>query len=168
MLAAMLSGTPTKETEMLKARASGKSITESSDLPSASELNFKQVAGANGTLQMVREGSEQDLKGAASVPAEAILSLLGGKKVSEIREELHIKTQHQQTLSEAIFPSTNTTEQTFSNQKLDELVENKVYDILGSIVGEVNKNLKNKEIINQKLTEAITLMKTMQILKNNG
>jgi len=201
MLAAMMAGTVTKETELMRAKTTGAvdprvaaQVINESNLPSATELNFKQVAGSNGTLQMVEVGSVADAKGYNSVDPEAILGLIGGKKPNVIKEELRQKQQSSPSatkqvapifdireemkrrsqgikgtttkLTEAVLPSSQPSGQLPTNTSdFVDLVENCVYDILGSMVGVVNENLKDKETIKARIEEAVTFLKLTKALK---
>jgi hypothetical protein len=195
-LAAMLAGKVTKETEMMRVKTStnidprqATQIIQESNLPSASELNFKQVAGSNGTLQMV-EANQMTAKGYGQVDTSAIVGLLGGKKPSEIREELRSKqsqptqqyTQTSQTLNlkeelqkragigsikltETVLQPNQSSVSGVDAGQIVDLVENTVFDVLGSMVGVVNNNLKDRETIKQKIEEAVTFLKLTQALK---
>lgn len=169
-LAALMAGTPTKETEALRAITTGEAIRENIDLPSASQMNFKRVV-VDGKLQMVEESAAANMKSNAHISTDAIMGLLSGKKVSEINAELEEKRLNEQkSVSQSISRPSNTSQPILNETKvfsedIEELIENKVYDILGSIVGQVNDNLKNKELIKQKLVESITFIKLTESLK---
>ena len=185
MLAALMAGKVTKETEALRLRTTHDKISSSlinevlseAPLPSASDLTFNVKRVGDQTI--VTDASDPNAayvgnnRGFAPVDKNAILGLLKGKKPREIIAE----TKEAQQIS----PSTNATNDyrnilnekingksnsgyvpKVSNVQLDdiqELVENIVYDILAEVVGSVNNKLKNKDEIKSKLEETVLFLK---------